>query len=225
MDKNMINIDDLVRQRLSGGEEEERAGAWLRMRELLDKEEPVRVAAGYNWKRMLTYAGGLLLLATATIGGYQAYQSFSDNKQTAGDAAFVANNSSNGKGLLSGVSLNEATTNNLPVSSATNTQPAEKQQQSATKNQQTEKMQQNATKASVAITNTPSTSTEKLIAANTSSNTNNNNLQPQRNNDAITATNSNKPTEQAGKEQNNTTTNNNRPNNINNAGIVATVTK
>lgn len=226
MDKNMINIDDLVRQRLSGGEEEERAGAWLRMRELLDKEEPVRVAAGYNWKRMLTYAGGLLLLATATIGGYQAYQSLNDSKQAAGDAAFVANNNNSNRGLLSGVSLNDAAASSMPVSSATNTQPAEKQQQTATINTKVEKQQQTATKSTVDGVSLHATKAEKLIAGNnTPSITNNNNLQPQRNNDAVTATNSNKPTQETNKEQNNTITNSNKPNSLNNTTTIATATK
>lgn len=75
MDKNMINIDDLIRQRLSGGEEEERAGAWLRMQELLDKEQPVRGAAYFSWKRIFSYAAGLVLLAVAGVAGYKATQS------------------------------------------------------------------------------------------------------------------------------------------------------
>jgi len=80
MDKNMINIDDLIRQRLSGGEEEERAGAWLRMQELLDKEQPVRGAAYFSWKRILSYAAGLVLLAVAGVGGYKAMHTQKDTE-------------------------------------------------------------------------------------------------------------------------------------------------
>lgn len=77
MDKNMIKIDDFVRQRLSGGEEKERAGAWLQMRDLLDEKMPLRPAAGgYNWRRMLTAATGLLLFASLTVGGYKMYTGF-----------------------------------------------------------------------------------------------------------------------------------------------------
>jgi hypothetical protein len=68
MDKNMIKIDDLFRQRLGGGEEEDRAGAWLNMRELLDEKMPVGMV---NWRRMFMYAAGLLLLASLSIGGYE----------------------------------------------------------------------------------------------------------------------------------------------------------
>ena len=81
MDKNMINIDDFVRQRLSGGEEKERAGAWLHMRDLLDDKMPLRPAAGgYNWRRMLTAATGLVLLASLTVGGYKMYTGFRMNE-------------------------------------------------------------------------------------------------------------------------------------------------
>jgi hypothetical protein len=73
MDNNMIRIDDLVRQRLSGGDEPERPGAWLNMRELLDKEMPV--TEGYNWRRLIGYLCLLLLVGTATVGGYQWYRS------------------------------------------------------------------------------------------------------------------------------------------------------
>ena len=69
MDKNFIHIDEYMRQRLSGGEKPERPGAWLSMRELLDKEMPV-VAAGYNWRRFVGYFTVLLLLSSATVGGY-----------------------------------------------------------------------------------------------------------------------------------------------------------
>ena len=77
MDKNMINIDDLFKQRMTGAEEKERPGSWLQMRELLDKEMPVTApGAATNWRRMFGYAAGLVLLASATIGGYQAYTNF-----------------------------------------------------------------------------------------------------------------------------------------------------
>lgn len=82
MDKNMINIDDLFAQRLAGGEEKERAGAWANMRELLDKEMPQRKpVAGFNWRRTLTVATGAVLIAALSVGGYEKFSSFraSDN--------------------------------------------------------------------------------------------------------------------------------------------------
>ncbi len=73
MDNNMINIDDLFRQRLSGAEEKEKAGAWLRMNELLDNKMPREAT---NWRRMLGYTAGLLLLASATVGSYEVMHSY-----------------------------------------------------------------------------------------------------------------------------------------------------
>lgn len=107
MDKNMVNIDDLLRQRLTGGEEEERAGAWLKMRDLLDEKMPEKVVAVYNWRRMFTYAAGLLLLASATVGSYKAYEAFraaSDNAKTGNGAATAARKTSGG--LVSGMEGN-----------------------------------------------------------------------------------------------------------------------
>lgn len=72
MDKNMIHIDDLVKQRLVGGEEREMPGSWSRMRDLLDKEMPEkrRVVGFYDWRRMLSVATGVLLLSALSVGGY-----------------------------------------------------------------------------------------------------------------------------------------------------------
>ncbi|HRO42841.1 MAG TPA: porin family protein [Flavipsychrobacter sp.] len=72
MDKNMINIDEVVKQRLSGGEEQEMPGSWLRMRELLDQEMPQkkRVAGYYNWRRMFGVMTGLVLLSALSVGSY-----------------------------------------------------------------------------------------------------------------------------------------------------------
>ncbi|MBZ0099516.1 MAG: outer membrane beta-barrel protein [Taibaiella sp.] len=87
MDKNMIKIDDLLRQRLGDAEEQERPGAWLHMRELLDQQMPVRGVPGgaFNWRRMFGYLGGLVLLLAVSAGGYQALQSFN------GDGNIAAN--------------------------------------------------------------------------------------------------------------------------------------
>jgi len=81
MDKNMIKIDDLLRQRLGDAEEQERPGAWLHMRDLLDQQMPVRGVPGgaFNWRRMFGYLGGLVLLLAVSAGGYQALQSFNSD--------------------------------------------------------------------------------------------------------------------------------------------------
>jgi hypothetical protein len=71
MDKKYINIDDLVRQRLSGVEESESHGAWMRMSELLD-EEPKRKRPGiFFWRNTLGAVSALVLLGLAGMGSYK----------------------------------------------------------------------------------------------------------------------------------------------------------
>ena len=89
MDKNMMNIDDLFRRKLSGAEEKEREGAWLRMSELLEKEMPREKAAGISWTRPALFAGALLLATTIGISAYHA------NKN--GSFAYFGNAASTGK--------------------------------------------------------------------------------------------------------------------------------
>lgn len=72
MDKNMINIDEFVKQRLEGVEENERAGAWLNMRDLLDEKMPLSPVKGvFNWRKYLAATGSLLLLTLFSFGGYE----------------------------------------------------------------------------------------------------------------------------------------------------------
>ncbi len=68
MDNNLINIDDLVKQRLSGGEERERPGSWSRMQELLEQEEKKKPIGMIFWRRGLGAVGVLLLLTMLTVG-------------------------------------------------------------------------------------------------------------------------------------------------------------
>ncbi len=95
MDKNLVNIDNLFRQRLSGGEEKERAGAWANMSELLDKEMPAKRAMGVPWRRMLTYTAGLVLLASMSFGGYEvisAHRDVADARIAAGEGNSTGRN-------------------------------------------------------------------------------------------------------------------------------------
>ena len=82
MDKNQIKIDDFVRQRLGGGEERERPGAWLAMRELLDEEMPVVATAAYNWRRLLGIAALLLGAGSATFAGYRMMNNTSSQQHS-----------------------------------------------------------------------------------------------------------------------------------------------
>lgn len=73
----MIHIDDLIRQRLNG-EEEERAGAWLHMRDLLDKTmptNPVR-AARWNWRKTALSVAAIAGICALGIGSYEMYSSY-----------------------------------------------------------------------------------------------------------------------------------------------------
>ena len=86
MDKNMISVDDLVRQRLSGGEEPERAGAWAQMNELLDKEMPQTRPGGLLWSRTLGVVA-ILLITTASVGAYKLYNTSNTSENNTGVTA------------------------------------------------------------------------------------------------------------------------------------------
>src|SRR6185312_3310509 len=118
MDKNMMNIDDLFRQRLGGGEEEEQSGAWLNMRELLDREIPTKIAGGMGWRRMLSYTAGLVLLAGVSLGGYELSSSTrniggSERHVMVAKAADMDNNASNSSSYNSTkINTNKNSSNN-----------------------------------------------------------------------------------------------------------------
>lgn len=122
MDKNMINIDDLLKQRLPYGEERQRPGAWLQMRELLDQQMPVTAVptagAAFNWRRMFSYLAGLALLATVSIGSYQVATSYRSDDATSQEAARVANSTA-GSNSVAYNTENTAPANT--ASSSTNT--------------------------------------------------------------------------------------------------------
>ena len=122
MDKNMIKIDDLLKQRLSNGEEKQRPGAWLQMRELLDKELPVTQApaAAFNWRRMMGYLAGLALLATVSMGGYQVATRFNADNNTNQAVSQAVNGT--GTGMATANKINTSsnnTTNTTPDKSTT----------------------------------------------------------------------------------------------------------
>ncbi len=122
MDNNMIHIDDLVRQRLRGGEEPERPGAWLTMRELLDKEMPIR--AGYNWRRIVGYFTALLLLTTASVGGYRMYMNHTAGSQIASGGGRDGEGPYGKPGGLAGngvVATDNTSTNTSASTTSTNT--------------------------------------------------------------------------------------------------------
>ena len=116
MDNRFINIDDLVRQRLGGGEEQERSGAWLRMQELLEKENKRKPFGMLYWKRAMSVVGVVLLLAAVSVGGYEMSSSFRNLGEGSanGPVASTATGNEN-----TGNSANENNTAKTSVAAAT----------------------------------------------------------------------------------------------------------
>lgn len=74
--KDLIHIDDLFKK-LSDGEEPERSGAWLHMKDLLDKEMPVGtvVSGGRSLRRFIVP----LLASVLLVGGGLSYYKLNNN--------------------------------------------------------------------------------------------------------------------------------------------------
>lgn len=109
MDKNMINIDDLFKQRLSGGENDERPGAWLQMREMLDQKMPVTpppAGSTFNWRRMLGVLAGVATLSVVSVGGYEMVTSFRQGNNTAGNGPVVASTGNAGSAHTARIAAN-----------------------------------------------------------------------------------------------------------------------
>jgi len=130
MDKNFIKIDDLVRQRLTGVEEKERSGAWMNMRDLLDKEMPQqkRISIFY-WRRIFSAVAVLSLLGSVCIGGMElsAYYNNADSGHMPIAAVEVGAGNDNATMLISegntDAATNTATTPNTSKHIAANVDP------------------------------------------------------------------------------------------------------
>lgn len=169
MDKNNINIDDLFRQRLGNAEEEQRPGAWLNMKALLDEQMPVQKTAAVNWRRMFGYVAGLALLAAISVGSYEAINHFNSADEAIADNTNGSVNSNRG---VAGTALNtlpdtrkesveEPEVSNSPVASSTTESTTE------------------VAKAGVSTTNSSSTATSNYAPSTVNSgNSINNNTKP-----------------------------------------------
>ena len=113
MDKNFIKIDDLVRQRLTGVEEKEKSGAWMNMRDLLDKEMPQqkRISIFY-WRRIFSAVAVLSLLGSVCIGGMElsSFYKNANNETTPLAAAPTAAGNDNAAMLVSDGNTNATLT-------------------------------------------------------------------------------------------------------------------
>ena len=135
MNKDRINIDDFVREKLGAHTEKEDSAAWLKMKALLDKEMPERVAPiGFRFGKPLAFIAAALLLGVLCVGGYQLTNKSNENQENTPNEVITSHNS------------------NTPNSSTTapdNTLPASKEQIATTSNP-------------VAIENKVATSTVKV---------------------------------------------------------------
>jgi len=101
MDKEKIHIDDLVRGQFTGREEEERPGAWLHMRELLDTHMPAGQApVAFGWRRFAGYMAVLSLATALTVGGYRYVQQYAGEEEAALQEETVAANTERAAGTV-----------------------------------------------------------------------------------------------------------------------------
>ncbi len=116
MDKHLVNIDDLVRQRLLGGEERERAGAWARMSELLEEEMPQVRPVAFMWRRMFGVVAVLVLIGGISLGGYElnAYKNLHHGNN---DAAIIASNANATNSATNGTGIDQVNATPVSISS------------------------------------------------------------------------------------------------------------
>lgn len=121
MDNNFINIDDLVRQRLSGASEPERSGAWNRMSALLDEEDR-RKPLGIYWNRVMSYCGVAMLMAAVSVGGYEMTNAFRTTAEPAAPGSMAkASFPATGNSTRPSASAHLATANGSGTSTHTGT--------------------------------------------------------------------------------------------------------
>lgn len=86
MNKDMINIDDFVREKLGAHSEEQDPAAWLRMKALLDKEMPEKlIPVGFRYGKQLAVLSVVLLLGVLCVGSYQQLTSVRQTSQVSSE--------------------------------------------------------------------------------------------------------------------------------------------
>jgi len=208
MDKNFIKIDDLVRQRLTGVEEKEKSGAWMNMRDLLDKEMPQqkRISIFY-WRRIFSAVAVLSLFGSVCIGGMElsSFYKNADNSSTPLAVASNAAGNDNAAMLVSYGNTSAAptvavsgvvsghTSSGTTTSSSAVTQPIAVRPSSANNNAPEENNTINSTTVTAvnAAEKTAHTKTAQHVNAITNEVTSNNNSQTNNSTKAVNSSNSN----------------------------------
>lgn len=89
--KDFVKVDDAFKQLKESSDDEMPAGAWLRMRDILDASMPVGIAATrFSWRKYLTPFFITLLVGSSAILGYNYLNS--DNANDAENSSVAANN-------------------------------------------------------------------------------------------------------------------------------------
>ena len=94
--KDFIHIDDMFKG-LKDGEEPERSGAWLNMKDLLDKQMPVgtAVTAGRSFRRYITPLVASLLLLGGSAATYVTLNNKSEDKIASNKTEYTSSSASN----------------------------------------------------------------------------------------------------------------------------------
>ncbi|MBS1783413.1 MAG: hypothetical protein JSS78_10130 [Bacteroidetes bacterium] len=134
MDKNMIHIDDLVKQRLAGGEEPQMPGAWQRMHDLLDKEMPKkrRRIGFFPWQKTLSTVIALALLSAVGVGGYRTF--FTSSSSFMKNSGTKLTSENHMKEAIKGSNIQNRATNDDQTNKSTKVQNASSVNKKETKN-------------------------------------------------------------------------------------------
>ncbi|MDI9318990.1 MAG: hypothetical protein QM530_00815 [Phycisphaerales bacterium] len=92
MNKDRINIDDFIREKLGAHTEKDDSSAWLKMKAILDQEMPERVAPiGFRFGKPLAFMAAALLLGVLCVGGYKLASKLDNNEAITVNKTTIAN--------------------------------------------------------------------------------------------------------------------------------------